>query len=59
MAAILFCMEKTQNKHCFVVIADGFSKINLHMESKQVTRVFSFMGLKKQETTETPLPVKN
>ena len=40
-----FCMEKTQNKTlCFVVIADGFSKINLHMEAKQVTRVFSFTG---------------
>ena len=46
MAAILHG-KNTKQTLCFVVIADGFSKINLHMESKQVTRVFSFMGLKK------------
>ena len=44
VAAILHEKKKQNKTLCFVLIADDFSKINLHMEAKQVTRVFSFMG---------------
>ena len=34
---------------CFVVIADSFRKINLHLEAKKVTTVFVLMGSKNMK----------
>ena len=36
---------------CFVVITDGFQKINLQVEAKQATTVFALRD--KKETHET------